>query len=137
MEVSAAHLQVPVGSDTSQIGASRTRATELAVSAGFDATDAHRVGLVATEMATNLLKHAPSGEGELLMRLVATGANAEIELLSVDRGPGIRDVRRSLEDGYSTAGSSGTGLGAIKRLSDSFDLYLSPVEARRSWHVCA
>jgi anti-sigma regulatory factor (Ser/Thr protein kinase) len=126
VEVSAAHLQVLVGADSSQTGASRACATELAASAGFDATDAHRVGLVATEMATNLLKHAPAGHGELLMRVVTTGAYAEIEILSVDRGPGMADVHRSLEDGYSTAGSSGTGLGAIRRLSDSFDVYSLP-----------
>jgi len=124
--VSAAHLQVPIGSDSSQISASRARANELAASAGFGETDAHRVGLVATEMATNLLKHAAAGHGELLMRVVATGAYAEVEILALDRGPGIADVHRSLEDGYSTAGSSGTGLGAIRRLSESFDVYSQP-----------
>lgn len=115
------HIEIRL-SDGSQASAIRIRATELAANAGFDDTDAHRVGLVATELATNLVKHTTGGS-EIMMRLVGTGPEAEVELLSLDRGPGIADVRRSLEDGYSTAGSSGTGLGAIRRLSDTFDLY--------------
>ena len=120
MEIST-NIAVPV-IDSSHTSATRQRATELAESAGFAETDAHRVGLVATELATNLVKHA-NGGAEMMMRIVGTGPHAEVELLALDRGPGIVDVRRSLEDGYSTAGSSGTGLGAIRRLSDTFDLY--------------
>lgn len=120
--MSYAQIAVPMA-DTSHPSAGRLRASGLAVSAGFDRTDAHRVGLVATEMATNLVKHAAGAGGELLMRVMITGTHPEIELLSIDRGAGIGDVRRSLEDGFSTAGSSGTGLGAIRRLSETFDLY--------------
>jgi hypothetical protein len=46
-----------------------------------------------------------------------------VDVVALDKGPGIRSVAESLRDGYSTAGSPGTGLGAVKRLADSFDVY--------------
>ena len=49
-----------------------------------------------------------------------------VEILALDKGPGIRDLERSLRDGYSTAGGAGTGLGAISRLSSEFDVYSPP-----------
>src|SRR4029077_6385718 len=56
----------------------------------------------------------------------ALGDPAGIEILAVDSGPGMADLARSLRDGYSTGGTSGTGLGAIRRLADVFDLYSRP-----------
>jgi anti-sigma regulatory factor (Ser/Thr protein kinase) len=108
--------------DASQPAAARAAARELAAAAGFGETDSYRAGLVATELATNLAKHA-SGGGELLCRQTHQDAGAELELLSIDRGPGIRDVAAALVDGHSTAGSPGTGLGAIQRLADVFDIH--------------
>ena len=107
--------------DRSQVSGARQRATMAAEDAGFGETDAHRAGIVATELATNLVKHAAHG-GEMLVR-VRTGESAEVEIVALDRGPGIDNVARSLSDGYSTAGSAGTGLGAIRRLADEFDIY--------------
>jgi hypothetical protein len=49
-----------------------------------------------------------------------------MEILALDKGPGIENVGESLRDGYSTSGSPGTGLGAVKRLSSLFDLYSRP-----------
>lgn len=118
--MASAHQVVTV-TERSQPAAARASARELAGRAGFDAADSHRVGLVATEMATNLVKHTHGGE--VLLSIVATGAPPEIELIAIDRGPGIADLHRSLTDGHSTAGSPGTGLGAIQRLSDDFDIY--------------
>ena len=54
------------------------------------------------------------------------GRAARLDVLALDRGPGMSDVDRCLADGYSTAGSPGTGLGAIGRLADQFDIYSSP-----------
>ncbi len=115
-----AHQAVAV-SEPSQPSAARASARELADRLGFDEADGHRVGLVATELATNLVKH--SSGGEILLRTVSAAEPAEIELIAIDRGPGIPDVGRSLSDGHSTAGSPGNGLGAIQRLSDDFDIY--------------
>jgi len=118
--MSAIHRVVAV-TESSQTMAARMMARELADDIGFDDTDAHRAGLVATEMATNLVKHVPNG-GEILIRRVGVN-DPQLEILSIDRGPGIADLGTSFTDGHSTVGSSGTGLGAIRRLSDEFDVF--------------
>lgn len=110
--------------ESSQPSAARFLAHELAHAVGFGEEDAHRAGIVATEMATNLVKHAQ--EGEFIARSTEAGDVGEIELLAVDRGPGIRDVSASMIDGQSTVGSAGNGLGAVRRLSDTFDLFSDP-----------
>jgi anti-sigma regulatory factor (Ser/Thr protein kinase) len=120
MEVTC-HLPI---ADRSQVSGARQRAMSAADRAGFNETDAHRVGIVATELASTLVKHASHG-GELLVR-ARSGQAPEVELLALDKGPGIRDVAQSLSDGFSTAGSAGTGLGAIRRLADDFDIYSHP-----------
>ncbi len=79
-----------------------------------------RVAVVTQEMARNLVLHA--GGGEIL---VSQDLN-RLELLAVDRGPGMADVARCLSDSYSTSGTLGAGLGAISRLSDLFDIYSQP-----------
>jgi anti-sigma regulatory factor (Ser/Thr protein kinase) len=107
--------------DDSKTGEARRQATVLAQRCGFDATAAGRVAIAATELATNLLKHA--GGGELLIQPVTHGDQGWIELLAIDRGRGMDDVERCLSDGFSTAGSSGTGLGAVRRLAAEFDIY--------------
>jgi anti-sigma regulatory factor (Ser/Thr protein kinase) len=117
------HQQVAVG-ESGDVGAARSAAQQLASSAGFEAADAHRVGIVATEMATNLVKHARSGE--LLMRMVAREPQSEVEVLSLDRAGGIANVAESMTDGHSTAGSAGTGLGAMQRMSELFDIHSVP-----------
>lgn len=120
MEVTPPHRSVPV-TEQSQSSAARYAARDAAETAGFGEEDAYRVGLVATELATNLVKH--TGGGELLVRGQRRTDRSEVELLAVDRGPGMSDVQRCLSDGHSTTGSSGTGLGAVRRLADEFDIY--------------
>jgi anti-sigma regulatory factor (Ser/Thr protein kinase) len=87
-------------------------------------TQRGEVGIVVTELANNLIKHG--GGGELILRSLEECPQQGIEALSLDKGPGIASVNRAMEDGYSTAGSPGTGLGAIRRLSHHFEIYSSP-----------
>ena len=89
----------------------------------MDASAVVGVALLATELATNLVKHTAGGE--LLMRRLADG-RVGVELLSLDKGPGIANVSRALGDGYSTAGSAGTGLGAVRRMAGEFDVFTQP-----------
>jgi anti-sigma regulatory factor (Ser/Thr protein kinase) len=110
--------------DTSQVAAARRMATGLARELGFDEATAGRVALVATEAATNLLKHARNGE--MLLGTTVAGGTGVIEILALDRGPGMANVDRCFEDGYSTAGSPGTGLGALRRLATTLDVYSRP-----------
>jgi anti-sigma regulatory factor (Ser/Thr protein kinase) len=111
-------------SDQSQISASRRTAESLARNLGFDEQRTGRVAIIATELASNILKHAT--HGDLMIARFADGTGSGVELLAMDKGPGIGDIARSLEDGYSTAGTPGTGLGAIRRQADSFDIYSRP-----------
>ena len=78
-----------------------------------------KVALAASELAGNLARHAKGGE--LIISAIARGSVAGVEFLAIDRGPGMADFRRCLADGYSTAGTPGTGLGAVARLADEFD----------------
>ncbi len=79
--------------------------------------------LVATELATNLLRHA--GGGRILVDTAADGGRV-VQILAVDHGPGIPDPRAALRDGYSTGDSLGAGLGTCRRLADTFDLHTVP-----------
>jgi anti-sigma regulatory factor (Ser/Thr protein kinase) len=99
----------------------RTTALELAAKLGFEEDGAGRLALVVTEAGTNIVKHARGGQ--LVLRALAVADVPVVEVLALDRGPGIADVGRSFVDGYSTAGSPGTGLGALRRLASSFDIY--------------
>jgi anti-sigma regulatory factor (Ser/Thr protein kinase) len=110
--------------DASQVAEARRAAAALAREGGLDEVGGGRVALAATEMATNLLKHA--GGGEIVMQRIADGDGDCLELLALDAGPGIANAAHALEDGYSTAGSAGTGLGAIRRQADHFALWSRP-----------
>ena len=110
--------------ERSAAAGARRRATVLAERLGFTGERLGQVQLAATEMATNLIKHAR--EGEMMARIARHGTFAELELLSMDRGPGMADVPGSRVDGYSTSGTLGIGLGAIDRLADRSRLLSVP-----------
>lgn len=128
-------LALPSGSDSnsatavtvteaSQVGEARRVTLALARRLNFDESDCGRVALVVTEAANNLVKHANGGE--LLIHTLEQGAGSGLEILALDKGPGMADLNRCLRDGFSTAGTPGTGLGAIVRLADGFDIYTNP-----------
>jgi anti-sigma regulatory factor (Ser/Thr protein kinase) len=114
----AMHAVFPM-SDASRVGEARRHAAQLAALAGLDETAAGRLAIVVNELGNNLVRHAH--EGRLL--LMAREDSGEVELLSIDNGPGIPDVARSLGDGYSTGGTPGTGLGAVQRQAQDFELH--------------
>ena len=110
--------------DRSQVAEARRRASSLARASGLDATEVGKVAIVVTEMVSNLVKHAR--DGELLVRALGHRSPGGVEAVAIDRGPGMADVSRPLRDGYSTAGTAGTGLGAIARLATAYDVYSVP-----------
>lgn len=115
------HAVFPIA-DASRVGEARRHAAALAARCEFDETLAGRLAIVVTELATNLLRHAKEG------RMLMAASAHEVEVIAIDRGPGIEDVRRSTADGFSTGGTPGTGLGAVKRQSHDFDLHSVPGE---------
>ena len=115
--------------DASHVGQARRLVSALCLELDFDETRCAEAAIIVTELASNLIKHTGGVGGDLLLRPMpvrATAAVAGIEILCWDKGPGIADMAASLRDGYSTAGSAGTGLGAVRRLSAAFDLYAAP-----------
>jgi anti-sigma regulatory factor (Ser/Thr protein kinase) len=109
-----------------QTDAAQARRTALALAAAlsFNETTSGKVALVVTDAAKNIFKHA--GGGRVILRPLELGGMAGIEMLALDKGPGIANVTRCFEDGYSTAGTPGTGLGTIARLAHEIDLYTRP-----------
>lgn len=111
--------------DSSKVGEAR-RAAQTMANYEFNADIAGKVAIAATELANNILLHGRGGE--LLIQTLGTDEISMLELLAIDRGPGMADVGRCMTDGYSTAGTPGTGLGAIRRLATDFDIYSAPGE---------
>jgi anti-sigma regulatory factor (Ser/Thr protein kinase) len=110
--------------DASQVAEARRLVSAYARRTGVTEARIGDVAIVVTELATNLLKHAGSGQILATHRDEADGAG--LELLALDRGSGMTDVARCMDDGYSTAGSPGNGLGAVARLADDVRIYSRP-----------
>jgi len=82
---------------------------------------AGRLAIVVTELGANLTRHAQRGR----LLIAARPQDGMVEIVSIDEGPGIANLNQSLRDGYSTGGTPGTGLGAVRRLANEFDIYSS------------
>jgi len=117
------HTRFPMD-DPSRVGEARRHAAGLASLCGLDETLAGRVAIVVTELGGNLVRHATGG----MLLLAANPDASEVEIVAVDSGPGMADVDRSLADGFSTSSTPGTGLGAVKRLTQGFDVHSVPGE---------
>ncbi|MFS8096955.1 SpoIIE family protein phosphatase [Lentzea alba] len=98
-----------------QVGRIRRTATALAEKLGFSGTRTAEIGLAVTEIGTNLHKHAQ--RGAVLIRSARDHEVAAVEIIAMDRGPGIGDLGLAWQDGQSTAGTLGLGLGAVERLA--------------------
>ena len=110
--------------DASAVAACRQAVQNMAERLRFPAARIGQLALAVTEAASNLHKHAE--QGSLLLCVNRDGPQPGIDLVTIDVGPGVRDVSAALRDGHSTAGTLGIGLGAIQRLADFADLYSRP-----------
>jgi anti-sigma regulatory factor (Ser/Thr protein kinase) len=102
----------------------RRTAERLAAELGLPDGRTADLSIVVAEAAGNLAKHAE--QGVLVLRPVRTAAQAGVEMIVIDSGPGMADVTRSVGDGHSTAGTLGIGLGAILRHASWADLHSVP-----------
>ena len=94
----------------------------MAQALDFDSVAEGNLAIVVSELARNVLLHGGSGE-IILQPTKASTHESHVDVIALDRGPGIADVPKALQDGYSSAGTSGTGLGAVRRLAATLDLY--------------
>jgi anti-sigma regulatory factor (Ser/Thr protein kinase) len=120
---------IPV-QDSTRVRDVRVAAEAACLHTGLQAHPTAVAALVATELATNLVKHTSGGR--IVINLAApsdTLAEAVpcVQITSIDHGPGIGDVAAALRDGCTTAPSSlGAGLGTCLRISSDFDLHSRP-----------
>jgi anti-sigma regulatory factor (Ser/Thr protein kinase) len=110
--------------ESSQIFESRRIALNFAESLHWDETSSGKLAIAVTEAARNLVKHGR--EGELHLQHCEQNGLIGVEMLALDRGPGVTNIDVCLQDGFSTSGTAGTGLGAIRRLSSEFDIFSQP-----------
>jgi anti-sigma regulatory factor (Ser/Thr protein kinase) len=106
--------------DASEVASARRTAMQHAHALHLSAHGAARAGLVATELATNLIKH---GDGGTILFATDDAKPKSLTLIAVDRGRGIANVGAAKRDGFSTAGSPGTGLGAMERATTSTEIF--------------
>ena len=112
-------FQVPIRSD-SDILIARGRGRALAGRLGFHSGDLALIATTISELARNILSYA--GTGEIAVEAIGDSHRPGILVIARDKGPGISDVRRALQDGYSTSGGLGLGLPGVRRLMDEFDI---------------
>jgi anti-sigma regulatory factor (Ser/Thr protein kinase) len=110
--------------DPSAVAACRNIAQAMAGRLAFAPARIAEIALAVTEAASNLHKHAQ--QGAVLLRVNADSGQSCLDLVTIDSGPGFRDVGAALRDGHSTAGTLGIGLGAIHRLADTCDVFSVP-----------
>ncbi|HZQ96653.1 MAG TPA: ATP-binding SpoIIE family protein phosphatase [Candidatus Sulfotelmatobacter sp.] len=123
--VQPAHPQFMVEvRDPSHAGEARRLAVHSAERLGLGESDRGALAIAVTELTTNILKHAQSGM--VLCEPIVQNGSRGVRVLALDKGPGIGDVGKALEDGFSTCGTAGNGLGAVQRLSTRFDVYSVP-----------
>ena len=113
-------IRIVVSTD-GDIVVARQSGRELAEQIGCTGTDATLVATAISEVARNIVTHA--GRGEILMRTVSgEDGNPAIEVVARDEGPGIAEIERAMEDGFSTGPGLGLGLPGARRLMDEFEI---------------
>ena len=113
--------------DASSVGDARRPAGRICQELGASERHSGEAAIIVTEAARNVITHG--GGGQIIVSGMTHSSGRFLDLLALDSGPGVADICKAMEDGYSTAGTPGTGLGAIKRLSSLMELYSSKTGA--------
>ena len=100
-----------------------------AVEMAFSLVDQTKLVTAASELARNTVVYG--GGGAMRMEQIQEGVRLGLRLTFEDQGPGIPDVERALQDGYTTGGGLGLGLGGARRLVNEFSLHSVPGEGTR------
>jgi anti-sigma regulatory factor (Ser/Thr protein kinase) len=131
--ISSRHIAVV---EESQVGFARRCVAEICQRLTRDETFCGKAAIVVTEMARNLVRHGEGGE--IVVNEIVTSQSSSLELLALDRGPGMRNIAQCLRDGFSSGGTAGTGFGSIKRLSTQLEVFSQPGCGTVVWaRLCA
>jgi serine/threonine-protein kinase RsbT len=123
---SASDESLPAGSiavaitSATDIVTARQRGRELAAQIGFTGSNLTVIATAISELARNIVAYAQ--QGRILLSLAQRGSRLGIQIVARDEGPGIRDVGKAMQDGYSTGKGLGLGLPGVKRLVDDFEI---------------
>jgi serine/threonine-protein kinase RsbT len=124
--VAEAESRIAIESDADVVTA-RQRARELAADLDLSSTDQTLLATAISEVARNITHYATGRRGEVIVSLVAEDDGRRgIRVVARDEGPGIADVERALQDGYTTGGGLGLGLPGARRLVDDFTIDSAP-----------
>lgn len=102
----------------------RQEARRFAARCPFSSNDLARIEIIAVELASNIIKHA--GHGELRLEIIPDGDRRGLRIEAHDQGRGIADIEQALRANFSTAGSHGDGLSAIREFADQFEIQSKP-----------
>jgi serine/threonine-protein kinase RsbT len=115
--------RIAIESDADVVTA-RQRARELAADLELSSTDQTLLATAISEVARNITTYAT--RGEVLVSVVTDDNRRGIRVVARDQGPGIEDIDRALQDGYTTGGGLGLGLPGARRLVDDFSIDSTP-----------
>ncbi len=121
--MSAEEVEVAISSDQ-DIVLARQKGRAMAIELGFSTGDATLIATAISELARNILSYAR--RGEITLKIVRASSRQAITIIASDSGPGIRDIRQAMRDGFSTSGSLGLGLPGVRRLMDEFEIVSEP-----------
>ncbi|CEG23970.1 Serine/threonine-protein kinase RsbT [Planococcus massiliensis] len=108
------------------IVAARQLGRNVAKELGFGTVDQARITTAISELARNIYLYA--GQGKIEIQQLTENGLKGILIIAADQGPGIPDIRKVMEDGFSTSGGLGAGLPGVKRLMDEFRIETIPGE---------
>lgn len=111
------------------IVAARQLGRNFAKELGFGTVDQARITTAISELARNIYLYA--GQGSVSLEKLVVNGKSGLKIIAEDKGPGIQDIRRVMEDGYTTSGGLGAGLPGVKRLMDDFDIESIPGEGTK------
>ena len=112
-------IRVPINSDI-DIVIARQRGRELATQLGFGSSDLVLIATAISELARNIVLYAQ--KGEVVLSLIEDGGRKGVAVVAHDEGPGILEIERAMQEGYSTSRSLGLGLPGVKRIMDDFHI---------------
>jgi serine/threonine-protein kinase RsbT len=115
--------RIAIESDADVVTA-RQRARELAADLELSSTDQTLLATAISEVARNITTYAK--RGEVLVSIIQDDNRRGIRVVARDDGPGIEDIDRALQDGYTTGGGLGLGLPGARRLVDDFSIDSAP-----------